>query len=97
MDPWAVANIIIPIAGMATGVVVMVTLGRTVRHWVDVHYGRKGLPNADEMRADLARLEDRVARLEDVAGRVQELEERVDFAERVMTQQRERDRLAPGA
>lgn len=97
MDPWGVANVLIPLAGMATGVVVMVTLGRTIRHWVDRHYHREALPGRDEMRAELARLEDRVAGLEEVAGRVQELEERVDFAERLLTQQRERDRLAPGA
>lgn len=96
MDPWGIANILIPLAGMATGVVVMVTLGRTVRHWVDRHYHR-ALPDAEEVRATVARLEDRVGALEEVAGRVEELEERLDFAERVLTQRSERDRLAPGA
>ena len=97
MSPWEFANIVIPLAGMATGVVVMVTLGRTIRHWIDRHYHRKGLPGGDEARAEMARLEDRVAGLEEVADRVAELEERVDFAERVLAQQRDRDRLAPGA
>ena len=97
MSPWEFANIVIPLAGMATGVVVIVTLGRTVRHWVDTHYGRKGLSGSNETRADVARLEERVAGLEEVADRVTELEERLDFAERVLSQQRDRDRLAPGA
>lgn len=97
MNPADLANLLIPLAGMATGVVVIVTLGRTVRHWVDTHYGRKGLPSSDEVRADVLRLEERVAGLEEIAGRVQELEERVDFAERVLTQQRDRGRLAPGS
>ncbi|UCF41409.1 MAG: hypothetical protein JSW43_03505 [Gemmatimonadota bacterium] len=97
MEAWELANILIPLAGMATGVVVIVTLGRTVRHWVDTHYGRRGLPGSDELRQEMARLEDRVGTLEGVAGRVEELEERLDFAERVLTQRSDRDRLAPGA
>ncbi len=96
MDPWLANNLLIPLAGMATGVVMMVTLGRTVRHWVDRHYHRRALPEAEEVRAKMDRLEDRVGALEEVAGRLEELEERLDFAERVLTQRRDRDQLAPG-
>jgi len=39
--------------------------------------------------AELDDLRDRVAELEDVSRRVAELEERVDFAERLLAQQRE--------
>lgn len=55
-----------------------------------------GLAEHDAER--VARLEDRVGQLEQEQQRVLELEERLDFTERMLVQQRERDaaRLAPG-
>lgn len=44
---------------------------------------------ADSLRLNV--LEDRVAELEAQQGRLYELEERLDFTERLLTQQRERD------
>ncbi len=44
----------------------------------------------------LQELEQRVAELELERGRLLELEERVDFAERMLTQQREREQLGRG-
>jgi len=88
MDPF------IPIAGMATGVIVVVTLARLIRHWVDRHYGRVGSPGGS-VEPTVARLEERVAMLEEVAGRMQDLEERVDFTERVLTRERDPGRLPP--
>jgi hypothetical protein len=46
--------------------------------------------------ARLGQLEDRVAELEAQHGRIYELEERLDFAERLLSQQRDMPRL-PGA
>ena len=87
MDPYAVGGLIIPIAGMLTGVVMVGTLGWTIRHWVNRHYEHR-----EKMRGgggeELARLEERVSMLEDAMGRVQDLEERLDFTERVLAQQR---------
>jgi hypothetical protein len=50
-----------------------------------------------EVQADrLAHLEDRVADLEQAQARVLELEERLDFAERLLAQQRDASRIGPG-
>jgi hypothetical protein len=55
-----------------------------------------GLRPEDDYR--VARLEDRLAQLELDQARVMELEERLDFTERMLVQQRERDaaRLSSG-
>ena len=45
--------------------------------------------------ADLDDLRERLAELDEVSRRVAELEERVDFAERLLAQQREGARLRP--
>ena len=87
MDP----DIIIPLAGMVTGVVIVGTLGMTVRHWITRHYGRMALD--DPARERIGQLEDRVLQLEDAAARMQDLEERLDFTERVLAQERGRPRL----
>lgn len=56
---------------------------------------RRALAAAPEPAAQSAieALEERVAELEAQQGRLLELEERLDFAERVLTQQRERDAI----
>jgi hypothetical protein len=84
-------DIIIPLAGMVTGVVIVGTLGMTVRHWITRHYGRMALD--DPARERIGQLEDRVLQLEDAAARMQDLEERLDFTERVLAQERGRPRL----
>lgn len=48
---------------------------------------------AAELRSDVDTLREKVQRLEEVGTRVAELEERVDFAERLLAQTREPDRL----
>lgn len=49
----------------------------------------RGHSPADAPPADLDDLRERVAELDDVSRRVAELEERVDFAERLLAQQRD--------
>ena len=44
-------------------------------------------------RAELDDLRERVGELDDMSRRIAELEERVDFAERMLAQQREQGRL----
>jgi hypothetical protein len=89
-------DILIPIAGMITGVAIIGTLGWTIRFWVAKHYESTTGSLDAGAKAVLERLEDRVAELEDVAGRVQDLEERLDFAERVLVRQREAGQLPGG-
>jgi len=55
---------------------------------------RAGLTGA--AGATPADIDDRLAALEEATGRLAELEERVDFAERMLTRQREADRLDAG-
>lgn len=52
-------------------------------------------PLADDDRAALAELEERVRFLEGDVARMVELEERLDFAERLLAQRREAERLPP--
>ena len=84
----------IAIAGMLTGTAVVVTVGWTIRHWVDRHYeSRRGAMGAGDTDA-LARISERLKTVEDeLSGRMLDLEERVDFTERVLAQARERPQL----
>lgn len=49
----------------------------------------EGKTIGDDLRAELDGLHDRVAELEGVEGRLHELESRVEFSERLLSQQRE--------
>ena len=86
MDPYAIGSLI-PIAGMLSGVVTVGVLGWTIRHWVNRHYEHR-----ERMQGggggEVRQLEERILMLEDAVGRVHDLEERLDFTERVLTQQR---------
>lgn len=88
-------DVLVPIAGMLAGVVTVVTLGWTVRHWVDRHYDdRRRAAGGDPGSEALERLTERVGTLEEqVAGRMLDLEERMDFTERVLAQSRDRPQL----
>ena len=90
MDPFGLLALLIPYAGMATGVFVMVLIYKGVTKLVE----RRGVADADQVIAELSRLRAEVDAVSDAVDRVQELEERVDFAERMLAQQRH-DRLTP--
>ena len=71
----------------------------TIVFGVRRHYGLKHLPPATtgELAADrMADLEARVGEMDMLHDRVQELEERLDFAERLLAQAREPERLPSG-
>ena len=85
-DPGAFV-MLIPLAGMAIGVVFMVGIYKLASRWMD----RKRLPEGD-LADEVDRLRGEVNALRDVALRVDELEERLDFAERLLAQ-RQPDRL----
>jgi len=93
-DPGSVA-VFIPIAGMLTGAVIVITLGWTVRHWVDRHYGRDEMETGADMRGTLDEMRRRMSGVEELSERVQDLEERLDFAERVLAQVKDRPLLPP--
>jgi uncharacterized protein YlxW (UPF0749 family) len=74
---------LVPFGGMATGIVFMVVMYKLIARWIDRRQVGSGA-SAEELR----QLRDQVESLGDVADRVAELEERVDFAERMLAQQR---------
>lgn len=91
MDPWVVNQLIIPLAGMATGVIITVGFFRTVRHFID----RKASGSVDaDLRAEVADLHARIDALEQGGERVDELEDRLDFAERLLARARSSDAVA---
>jgi hypothetical protein len=63
-------------------------------------WGRPGDPGSDQLRAaagaDLIARQEQVRDLEVLQARMAELEERLDFAERMLIQQRETGRLPDG-
>lgn len=70
----------------------------TIKTIVIKKYEARSGPDTDGLRRDVAALGRRMEALENGMLRVQELEERVDFAERLLAQQRHGDagRLAQG-
>jgi hypothetical protein len=82
---------LVPFGGMATGIVFMVVMYKLVARWIDRRQVGSG-PSVEELR----QLRSEIEALEGMAGRVAELEERVDFAERMLAQQR-REGLPGGA
>lgn len=93
-DPGTLADVLVPIAGMLTGGALIVTVGWTIRHWVDRHYRSKELVGSDVLDT-LGRIEQRLTNVEDLSERIQELEERLDFAERVLVKSGDRPVLPP--
>lgn len=77
---------ILPLAGMATGIIISIGFFKTVRHLID----RKLTRGDDrELREEFADLQARIEALEGEHGRVDELEDRLDFAERLLIRGRE--------
>ena len=94
MPPWFYFNtIVLPLLGMGIGAFFLLGVYRTVNHWIERRHERE---LAEQGGLSPPALEALGARLEDVGERIQELEERMDFAERMLTQQREQNRLGSG-
>ena len=66
-------------------------VGRALGRWLEP---RRAPPHADSER--LGEIEHRLVELEQSQSRVAELEERLDFAERMLAQQRDPARLGDG-
>lgn len=81
LDPFLINNLVIPIAGMITGVVICIGFFKTVRHLID----RKTSGRVDaRLTTEVAELHARLDALEHGSDRVDELEDRLDFAERLL-------------
>lgn len=92
MNPEAIMYFI-PLGGMALSALFLVGAYKLATRWLDARQRRLGGASSGE----LDHLREEVAGLTGLRDRVAELEERVDFAERLLAQRPERDRLAPGA
>ncbi len=88
-EPVFVTNLVIPLAGMATGIILGYPVVKAVVRAFENRSGRRG-PAMTEIGERLDGLEDRVDH------RLAELEERVDFAERLLTKHRDQSALPGG-
>ena len=88
------ADLLIPLAGMATVVVLALPIVRSiVRISEKKIVGRGDGEELKALREDVRILQDRMERLEFGDDRVAELEERLDFAERMLAQHREAPKI----
>ena len=84
-------NVVLPIMGMGLGAFAMFGVYRTVNRALDRrHESQLAERSGSGDRELLDELRGRVDALEDQALRVQELEERLEFTERLITQQQHR-------
>jgi len=99
MPDWLwIQNVVFPLVGMGMSVLFMFGVYRVATRWIDRRHERLMAERGTGAgSAEVQQLRARVEALEDAAGRVQELEERLDFAERLLTQQRHRGELARGS
>src|SRR6184192_1182995 len=87
----------IEIPGWAIGVGVIIlagSLGGALKRLVSGDQGQT-VGDLESRLGEVEALRSRLGELEDVQRRLGELEERVDFAERLLTKQRDGERLAP--
>lgn len=97
MPDWLwIQEVVFPLIGMAMGAGVLYGVYRTANRLIDRKQEREALQGGAGS-AEVEQLRARVEALEELSYRLHDLEERVDFTERVLTQQRERDQLRPGA
>ncbi len=86
-------EIVLPLIGVAFGGLVVWGVFKTVNKYLE---RRHGGPELEGLRDELGQLRIKAAGVEDLAFRLSEIEERLDFAERILAQQKQ-DRLGPGA
>lgn len=79
-------EVIIPLAGMATGVVIVTIIAGIVRHARQAGANPAEAGEAKALRAEL----------ESLRSHVEAIEERLDFAERLLIKERGREQVGPG-
>ncbi|NIN09935.1 MAG: hypothetical protein GTN62_00830 [Gemmatimonadales bacterium] len=98
MPEWIwIQEVVFPILGMGMGALVLYGVYRTTNNWIERRHERElAKGGTGGSRMEIENLHARVEALEDLAFRVHDLEERLDFTERVLTQQKDRGQLRPG-
>jgi hypothetical protein len=91
-----IENVLFPLVGMGMGVLFMFGVYRTINRVLDRRHERQ-LALMQGSGAEVRALVQRLEAAEDQLLRIPELEERIDFTERLLARQKERDRLAPGS
>ncbi len=86
-------DILIPIAGMATGIILGLPL---IRAFVQLLERKTQGGDVTKLEREVEELRARVETAEDIRERLLDLEERVDFTERVLTQAKEQQHLGGG-
>lgn len=87
----------VPILAFAFGAFVVWQIARTVNRYLERRHGSVDPQELAELRSSVEELRGQAGVTEDLALRVGDLEERLDFAERLLTKERERRaRLEPG-
>jgi hypothetical protein len=89
-------EIVIPLLGMAMGGFVLWGLYRIATRILERRRLGAGQAELEGWRSDLEQLKAQSGLVEDLTLRLNEVEERLDFAERLLTRERERTRLKPG-
>jgi hypothetical protein len=85
-------EIFLPLIGIAFGGLVLFGVYRTVNRYLE---RRQGGPELDGLRTEVEQLRSKAEGVEDLVYRLGEVEERLDFAERILAQQKQ-ERLGPG-
>lgn len=89
-------EVIIPLAGMAVGLVLALPVVRAVVRRIDHKGARHSSDDVAALQAAVRELERRLEAADQVTQRVAELEERLDFTERMLAQRPGRGELAGG-
>jgi hypothetical protein len=86
-------DMLVPLAGMATGLILLLPIMRAGVKYLERRGSVSETEDVATLREELRTLSDRLDAIEADGSRLPELEERVDFAERMLAQQREAPRL----
>lgn len=86
-------EVVIPLAGMAVAVILGFPIIRAVVRRLERRSAEASSSEVAALRSEVAELKGRLADMEDASHRMAELEERLDFTERILTQQRQRAEL----
>ena len=86
-------DMLVPIAGMATGLILILPIVRAGVRYLERRGSASEREELADVREELRVLTDRLDAADTQGARIAELEERVDFAERMLAQRNEAPRI----